>query len=68
MPLANSRNISLIWENENGEMVTLSKEIILSNIDVKQSLKVEINQKLAELNEFEKIEFLKDMLQEALEA
>lgn len=68
MPLANSRNISLIWENENGEMVTLSKEIILSNIDVKQSLKVEINQKLAQLNEFEKIEFLKDMLQEALEA
>ncbi|MDH1316608.1 hypothetical protein N5C36_21260 [Shewanella xiamenensis] len=68
MPLANSRNISLIWENENGEMVTHSKEIILNNIDNKQSLKLEINQKLAELNEFEKIEFLKDMLQEALEA
>jgi energy-coupling factor transporter ATP-binding protein EcfA2 len=65
---AGSRNISLIWENASGEMETYSKEIIFNeNLD-KQAHKANVSQQLAELSEFEKIEILKEMLQDALQA
>lgn len=60
------RNISLIWENEKGEMETHSKEVIFNDELDKQSYKAILNKELASLNEFEKIEILKEMLQEAL--
>lgn len=61
-----SRNISLIWENEKGEMETHSKEVIFNESLDKQRFKATLNKELASLNEFEKIEILKEMLQEAL--
>lgn len=66
--ITGSRNISLIWENSSGEMETYSKEIIFNeNLD-KEVYKISVSETLAELSEFEKIEILKEMLQDALQA
>lgn len=65
---AGSRNISLIWENASGEMETYSKEIIFNEDLDKQAYKDTLNRNLAKLSEFEKIEILKEMLQDALKA
>ncbi|EHH3645311.1 hypothetical protein J7287_001477 [Vibrio parahaemolyticus] len=61
-----SRSISLIWENSEGEIETYSKEIIFSENFDKQVYKEIMNKNLAQLSEFEKIEVLKEMLQDVL--
>lgn len=60
-------SISLVWENGKGELEAHSKEIVVADKKIIEPVKKAIFSKLASLNEFEKIDVLKQLLQEALE-
>ncbi len=63
-----SKNISLVCENSDGQLITFSKEIFIQDENNILLWKENLNHQLKELNEFDRIHLLKSMLEDALQA
>ncbi|MFS1982712.1 hypothetical protein BCU00_002195 [Vibrio breoganii] len=66
--ILSTRSVSLVLENEDGKFVNFSKEIKVSDDAIISPVKKSLSKELDKLSEFEKIDVLKQLLQDALEA
>ncbi|GAD88828.1 hypothetical protein VHA01S_010_00540 [Vibrio halioticoli NBRC 102217] len=62
-----TRSVSLVLENEDGKFVNFSKEIKVSDDAIIAPIKSNLSKELDKLSEFEKIDVLKQLLQDALQ-